>query len=255
MFATTVSSLLKYKVTRFDGSNDFVTMGNVLGFERTAARTVGFWAKWTSSGTTQSVFNKLQNTSPFPGWDIFFSSAGNVGFAMYNQGDTAGAPNRIRIVTTAAYNDGRWHHIVGTYDGSSNATGMAIYIDGSVAGTAISANNLTASMLTTAPMCFGARGQAPLLFPFAGVAHDFFIYDKQLSAGEVATIHASHCPPDLTAVGPTANLIGYWLAGEHKGDTNLAAEATSFPTVPDASSGANAGTMTNMSAAAVETRK
>jgi hypothetical protein len=83
--------------------------------------------------------------------------------------------------------------------------------------------------------------------------HDVFIYDKQLSSTEVATIHNSHCPPDLTQVGPTGDLIGYWLAGEHKGDTNLASFATSGTNVPDASGGGNAGTMTN--GPTVETRR
>jgi hypothetical protein len=119
----------------------------------------------------------------------------------------------------------------------------------------IEANNLTASILNTAPFCFGARGDVPLLLPYVGLLHDVFFYDKQLSSSEVATIHNSHCPPDLTQLGPTGNLVGYWLAGEHRGDTDLSAFVTSFPTVPDAGSGGNNGTMTNMTAAAVETRK
>src|SRR5690606_2794071 len=62
-------------------------------------------------------------------------------------------------------------------------------------------------------------------------------YDKELSAGEVSAIYNAGSPPDLTVVGPAANLVGYWRPGEH-----------SYPTVPDLSASGNDGTMTNMAA-------
>src|SRR5688572_2548710 len=119
--AEIVSSILKYKVTRFGGVDDFVTMGNVLNFLRTDTRSMGFWAKW--SPHFASVFGKLQNTSPFPGWDIFMEATGQIGFALYNRGDTAPPPNRARITTNDSFGDERWHHVCATYDGSSTAAG------------------------------------------------------------------------------------------------------------------------------------
>lgn len=253
-----VSSILKYKVTRFLGTHDRIVMPHnaAYSFQRTNPFSMSCWFKSTSvnfgilMGKTQGIVAGAN----IRGYDYYLTPNGRVGWNL-NTNFQAGVGTWAEIQTTAGgYNDGRWHHVVVTTDGTGTAGGMAIYVDGAAPVTQINRDNLGATILNAATLTIGDQS-VNLSGPFEGLMHDHAVWNVALSASDVTAVYNSHCPPDLTVVGPTANLVGYWLCGEHKGDVNLAAEATSFPTVPDASANANAGTMTLMTAAAVETRR
>lgn len=254
MFLSLTDDLLKYKVTRFAGSTQHILVGDVapLRFERTVPFSISAWVNTTQ--TTLGVFAGKSGTSDPIARGYTFHILGGGGFGANLNHDFA-AVNRIGVVTANTFNDGRWHHAVLTYDGSSDASGVHIYADGIDQSFSAVTNALTGTILTTAGFRIGNRDVSPQSLPFIGRGHDVAVYNKELTAAEVGQLHNGHCPPDLTAIGPTASLVGYWLCGDHKGDANLVAEVTSFPTVPDASTNSNAGTMTNMSAASIETRR
>jgi hypothetical protein len=46
------------------------------------------------------------------------------GFRFYD-GSTG-----VAIQSSGTYNDGTWHFVVATYDGSKNVSGIALYVDG-----------------------------------------------------------------------------------------------------------------------------
>lgn len=113
----------------FDGSTAYVNVGNVsaLGFERTNAFSVSEWIKGACSAC--SLTGKMNNASPFTGWDLEISGnapAGRLSFYLINEWNT----NAIQVLTTRTVNDNQWHHIVATYDGSSSASGVKLYVDG-----------------------------------------------------------------------------------------------------------------------------
>lgn len=254
MLLTQPSSLLKYKVTRFAGSTQHITMGDpaALQKERNQAFSLFAWVKF-ASGHLGVIIGKTGTSNTIArGYDLHLNGDRTFGVNLNN--DFVGN-NYIGVTTTAAFPVNTWHHVGFTYDGSSTAAGIVIYVNGTTQTNNVLRDTLSATILTTATFRIGHRDVAVNPLPFAGLIHDGAIWSSTLSASDVSNIHASHCPPDLTAFGPTANLVGYWLCGEHKGDANLVSDATSFPTVPDASTNSNAGTMTNMTAAALETRR
>lgn len=237
------AALLKYKVLAVDGGAEYVDCGNVanLSFERTDSFSLSIWVKWTADSSLGSVISKLPASAPSRGYDVYIAS-GVVGFSL-----SSDSSNRISVATAASaadsvrYNDGRWHHIVVTYAGTSLASGCAIYVDGCARALYIAQNTLSSTSVGTAAFTIGARVGINSVI---AQLQDCAVYSKALSAAEVTAIYNSRCPPDLTSVGPTGNLLGYWLLGEHLGDTSLAAFKASYPAVP-AVVGAN-GIMTNM---------
>lgn len=226
-------------------SSQYVSFGNqtAYNFERTNPFSLSFWAAWTSSSIA-SVVNKLTNSAPFRGYDIFL--AAGIGFSLQNSG-TPGT-NAIQVnLTSTGFNDGNWHHVAATYDGSSTAAGCHIWVDGVDSALTVVQNALTATMQNTVTLACGARPDSSPILPYTGKLLDLAVYNKALTSSDIAAIYNSHVPPRLTAVGPTGSLVGYWLLGEHRGDTNLTSGILAPPTASDLGSGAHAGTMTNMS--------
>jgi hypothetical protein len=83
--------------------------------------------------------------------------------------------------TTQTVNDGRWHFITGTYDGTT----ATLYIDGKSAASRAGTNELnnTTSNLTVGVYNDGLTG------PFNGFIDDARIYNRALSATDVRQLY------------------------------------------------------------------
>jgi hypothetical protein len=105
---------------RFDGLNDFVQAAGTTGIPVGAsARSVELWFKTTSSAK-QMLFDYGT-----PATNQKFSLSLNAGGASMTAW-AGGAGSDKTFTPTAAVNDGLWHHLVETYDGTS----ITLYLDG-----------------------------------------------------------------------------------------------------------------------------
>lgn len=247
------ASILKYKATTFAGATQHVNVGDVapLRFERNMTFSLSAWVKFAAGHLGVIVGKTGPSDLVARGYDLHLLSDRRFGA---NINSDFGGGNFLGFGTAAQFAVDTWHHVVWTYNGNSNVSGCAMYVNGVAQGLITFTNALSATVLTASPFRIGNRDVAVNPLPFAGSVLDVSAYNAVLTPAQVTAIHASHCPPDLTVVGPTANLVGYWLCGEHRGDTTLTSGITAFPTVPGLGSGANNGTMTNMLASAIVTR-
>lgn len=92
--------------------------------------------------------------------------------------------------------DDNWHHIAVTYDQANGAL-IEIYIDG--APSISQANTAAWSWPTAQPIEIG-RSHDAYWKRFDGQMDDFRIYNRVLSAGEIASIHASDALVDTAAL-------------------------------------------------------
>lgn len=182
--------------------------GNVLGFERTDAFSVSFWAANTVTGW-RTILGK-RTSSPYNGWSVMQngSVAGTIQFELHS-----GTSGYLNVRTNTNYADGGWHHYVITYDGSSTAAGVTFYIDGQVAATTVGSDTLAGSILTSAPFKLLASGSsASSTFDYwHGYLDEAAIWDKELSPAEAAELYA--LPLDLDTVSFSANLLAWWKCG------------------------------------------
>jgi hypothetical protein len=105
--------------------------------------------------------------------------------------------NSIEIATRSPLTASQWHHLGLTYDGSSRASGLRLYVDGTPADTAVVVDNLHRSIIYAKnkgtwgdlpPLRFGKRQDETT----EGVAFDEFrVYDRQLTAIEMAGLGAT----------------------------------------------------------------
>jgi hypothetical protein len=225
----------------FDGVNEYVTMGNVLGsiFEYNVAFSVSFWLKTSTLAADRTFVSKTEGATTFRGFEVYVPSGGNhVWFQLTNDDATL---DYVRIRTTVGgWLDEQWHHVVVTKTtGFSAGSGdFHIYVDGADQTLTIIRDSLTGTSATANALMAAARDVAGSERYFDGNLDDVAVYDRELTAGEVSWIYGGGVPPDLTDVSAPGDLVGYWRMGDG---------ATS-PTIPDDSTNSNDGTMTNMDA-------
>jgi hypothetical protein len=222
----------------FDGNTDYISIGtNSLGI--TSAITVSAWVKIPTTntgggGTNIQVIACEDTTSGGQrNWNMFWRGMGSNYFAwVIHHTDLS-----ISSVTTTGItpNDGQWHHILATYDGTTNANGIKLYIDGAlnVQGTAgsIGINAFSSSEPTIGATTNGGAWR------FEGNIDEVAVWNSDRNA-DALTIYNGGVPNDLTSLSP----VSWWRMGE------AANYAGGQWTLTDQGSGGNDGTSTTIPA-------
>jgi hypothetical protein len=160
-------------------------IGNVadLNFSKTDPFSLVAWVK-TSSAANQQIISKYEFPSS-AGWQFTFRAGGTVEMALT---DALFTGNRIQVATTAMYNDGAWHHVAMTYDGSVTAAGITLYVDSVAQAVSVSSDNDPGSINNSVNAEIGSRG-AVATETFQGDMDDAGAWDVELSAANVVTIY------------------------------------------------------------------
>lgn len=138
--------------------------------------------------------------------------------------------DRIQLNSTQSYLPKNYvQSYIITYDGSTNASGVKMYIDGESIPLTVFTNNLLSPINNNNYLSIGSRvGGSPI----QGQVADARIYNKELSSDEVLNISTKR----LSGVDPgTDNLVGHWPLAEGIGTTCY-----------DVSGNGNHGTATNI---------
>jgi len=205
-----------------DGVNEDIRFGDQTAhkFAHTDEFSCSVWVKYTSAGN-DLIVGKSENAGNFRGWFIAQQASGAIAFVLRSVTPT----NLINVTTTATtFNDGAWHHVAVTWDGTTTqgAANAVIIVDGAVEPLSVVTDNLTSTIDTTAEFIIGSRTAAF----FAGQVDDVAVYNKALSLAEVQAIYNSGAPTDCTLLDTESSLVGYWGMGEAANDgvmTNMIA--------------------------------
>lgn len=136
------------------------------------SRSVAFWFK-TTANQNLVVLEKGTNTH----FVIQTEGGANAGKVSWRV-DTTNTP---RVFSSAAVNDGLWHHFAATYSGAGNV--MELYIDGIFQG----ANVQASPMANNSPLVIGARDGGS--YPFPGTMDDLAVWSRVLTSREVRAIY------------------------------------------------------------------
>lgn len=216
--------------TRFDGVDDYVTMGNVasLNFERDDTFSFSFWLNRTTSSDQTVILGRADSNSPFSGYIVFIQD-NKITFRLRSTNNAF-----FFIKGTVDIPNETWTHYVVTYDGSQSVSGMKLYKNGSEETvTTSTSGTVTRFASVVLPFNIGTRDDNPNI-AYSGAMDEVSAYNVELSASAVTTIYNSGVPNDLTG---TSGLVSWYRMGDN--DT--------YPTITD-NVGSNNGTMTNMSA-------
>ena len=214
--------------TSFDGVNDFVNFGDNLNYERNQAFSFSGWFYFNNTTTAMALFSKRSGSGGTPG--ILFNMLSN-GRLEGNLVNTA-TSNHARRQMTVAILEKTLYHICWTYDGSSAATGLNLYLNGTLITLSSVTNTLSASILTTTDAMAGQFASSQY---FSGKMDEITFWDTCLTSNEASEIYNGGVIFDPSTHTKAVNLSHYWQAGD--GDA--------YPTWNDSIGSIN-GTMTNM---------
>lgn len=184
--------------TTFDGTNELISMGDVLNFDRTDAFSVSFWYKGTDSNG--GFVGKSTTSSSFKGWHCHSSSI----FLNFTLNSASGNILQVRSSSQNLYNDDTWKHIVYTYDGSSDTSGVKMYVNGSSVGVTSVSNTLTNSITTAFDFNIGYTKYSGYI---SGAMDKVIVYNDVLTSGEVTTLYNYGRKKGLIGIGQE---VGQW---------------------------------------------
>jgi mono/diheme cytochrome c family protein len=197
----------------FDDTNRGFFPANVGDFERTDAFSLDFWLLPAQVYDDAPVFTHRE-------YDWF----GNAGYQISLENNRvkvellhSRAGNRLAVVSRDALPVSRWTHITVTYDGSSRAQGLMVYVDGQRADRDVISDNLTRTILPNGGGALGdeflglAFGKRFRLNPLKGSALDEVrVFSAAMTALEVRYLHDSR--PAGSSVDPLRQETVEWLA-------------------------------------------
>jgi hypothetical protein len=133
-----------------------------------SVESISAWVK-----TTTSAEQVVWSSGAAIGYFLEFTAAGTFRWA-----DASGSNNGLStsFATTASYKDGKWHHVVGSADG----TNLKIYVDGTLATTTPG----TIIVPTGAKRIGSSQSRY-----FNGAIDDVRIYNRALSAQEIQQLY------------------------------------------------------------------
>jgi len=226
-FTITVIQFLNSFSAEFDGVDEYIDGGDIADVERTDAFSISIWFKTTQT-TTSHLINRIKSSTPFTGWHFYKSNVQKLTFSLINNS----VSNLINVRSTTLVNDGAWHNAILTYDGSSLATGVNIYLNGIAESLVILADTLSASTLIAQNLFIGKRSDSA--GHHNGKIDEPAFFDKELSASEVTDIFNLGKPAKLSLSD-----LHVWLRFTQLDKDN-------FPTIADHSNNGRDGTAVNM---------
>ena len=207
----------------FDGTDDYVSFGNVL--TRYLSFTLEAWIKpdaYSASSGTQIILERSEDGSTAAkntNWQIALSNNGLRCKYQYGTGS-----NVVNVVTTSAITVNNWHHVAVLRDDSNDE--MRFYVDGVKIGTVTTDVSNPPSAGTSGVVSIGSNFEQNNEFD-GEIAHTR-VWSMARSDNQIA--HYYNRTIDSTA----SNLVGYWKLDEGTGSTVL-----------DSSSNSNSGTITD----------
>lgn len=231
------SGVRKDRCTRFSGSGygDFGTAVAAFNFERTNAFSFYVWVRWTASGA-QHIIGRVGGSASNTGWSLYAQ-----GTALRFSHKSSGTSRLVVATTATGWNDGKWHAVLVTYDGSSTPGGCHIYVDGTDQPLTTVESTLTTSTQGGFQMTM-AQDVNQTAFEYTGDCAGLAVFSGVLGSTDRATLYNGRRPPSKTAVLAISGLLGFWRMGN----------GATYPTIPD-ETGANPCTLTALSAAALST--
>ncbi|HUW26158.1 MAG TPA: LamG domain-containing protein [Gallionella sp.] len=159
-------------------SQSYVEIADSASLRFTSAYSFAAWIRTTKGSGT--IISKTTASSPWPGYVFTVGPDSGGKLALWN------GTGSWYVSSGAAVNDGAWHHVVA----SVNGTSLRFYVDGAPNGAPITLTGVTAT--ATTPLRIGLENEPGTASRFfSGQIDEVILFNASLSAAEVATGYAN----------------------------------------------------------------
>ena len=145
--------------------------------ERTQQFSFAGWLKVTTNSPSAPVFARLNHAQGFQGWD-FYLDARRPGIHLIHRWPESG----LKVCAKNELAPKEWQHVVITYDGSSKAAGVKIFVNGELQENVVELDTLAGAIANPTPFRIGSRSDA---IKFKGEVDELAIYRRALTPAEV----------------------------------------------------------------------
>ena len=188
---------------RFDHDYDYIELKGVGKFERTDPFSISLWVYPDTLGDyTKILGNSFHKNTYWRGWELFLDEHNRLSTRLIH----ALPHNYLHVRTQAALPADTWSHIVLTYDGSSRADGLRLFVDGDESDLQVEFDQLYKSILPVDGLyrlndlavrvarsyrAFGGNDGI-----FRGNMDDVRLYRRAITGAEVAALAGRPDVPD-----------------------------------------------------------
>jgi hypothetical protein len=180
-------------------------------FEKDQPFSCGVWAKAPGNEVSGSIVARLDDGQDFRGWDIWFEKGRLASHLVHKWPEDA-----LKVSGKSKIEAGRWFHVLLTYDGSGQAAGLKLYLDGAPQEQSADMNSLKGSIRTQVPLKAGQRQKGSRIEGL--LLQDLRIYGRALSAEEALRLARATRAAWLAARPPAAGspaeeeIFAAWLS-------------------------------------------
>ena len=135
--------------------------------------TISVWVKPSAAGC---ILSKMDEANRMRGFDLVYRK-NKILVHLVNEW----AQSDIEVRTVANVPGRQWSHLLVTYDGSSRASGLSVYLNGVEQALNIDRDHLRGSIANDEPLRIGRRKASA---SYKGVIDDVRFYDRELSSAE-----------------------------------------------------------------------
>jgi len=177
-------------------------------FERNQPFSVGVWVRVDRAGTAGPLLARTGGVMDgYRGYDILLRADGSLAAGLHH----VGPDNEISVETGPVMKAGTWQHVLLTYDGSSRASGIGLFVDGERPAARVVMDRLHRSIVhdrfgknwTGSPgIRIGRRGDETL---DAVTVDDLRVFDRQLARLEVQALAGGGDPLGALLDKPAAS--------------------------------------------------
>lgn len=168
----------------FDGADDWVDIGTVLG-SSPSAFSVACWVRTSNTSKSSMSLFRVRDGSSGDQINLSTVSVFSSGGPEWQIEDN-GTFGTIRPGSGSDVRDGSWHHLIGTFDGSV----LELYVDGSSVGT----DSLSPSLSFSDAVAIGAFNDGEdgaIEAHHEGDIDDLRVYNKSLSDNEASNLEST----------------------------------------------------------------
>ena len=162
----------------------FITDAGQTGLDITGNITVSVWVKPESLTGMHNMVAKWKEAGPDRGYALYRSTTDVVIFDLSNNGST----ENYAYTPVGQLTVGAWTHVAGVYNG----TDIRIYINGVLSANGSHNPQAYSSGIHNTDASFTIGSVSDPGFYFDGLIDEVAIYNRALSASEIAGIYASH---------------------------------------------------------------
>ncbi len=171
----------------------YVEVGDIGNFERDTQFSVSTWVKPAKS-SSGAIIARMDSPNGHRGYDLFLQG-GSIAMHIINTWPT----NAVKVTTKKQLEFDKWQHVVATYDGTSKAAGVKIYINGENWDWNIEQDHLSETIRTEKTFLIGTRHGGALM---QGEVDEISLFDRMLSPEEAKTLAEDNPLPSLLAIAP-----------------------------------------------------